>query len=329
MGLSKRIEDTGASTSVRGTPGFMPPELHRFYGNPGAADPFMVDMWCLGETAFQALTGRPVFKMLTDLGGYQSGTLSFPEDVLRRAQTGEAAIDFIHSLMRPRPWERLGALRAAEHPWVRPAPDPAVDDHGWTQPLSPVLDLSPPWHAGLPMAPGDQLTQASGQWTVTIPYSSLTYNLPQGSGFQDPTFAEEKDERSIVSEHYISLKRYLSVTWGDGNPNPPLSKHGYELQRLTSSQFLELSTDVGDELKRREFASRRPSNVPPGAGPPDYLLPEENFHPKRNEARQKMSSLRAPRFRDLATAVFCELERRFPRFAAGDIHRVKSAMSNP
>lgn len=176
---------------------------------------------------------------------------------------------------------------------------------------------------------GDQLTQASGQWTVTIPYSSLTYNLPQGSGFQDPTFAEEKDERSIVSEHYISLKRYLSVTWGDGNPNPPLSKHGYELQRLTSSQFLELSTDVGDELKRREFASRRPSNVPPGAGPPDYLLPEENFHPKRNEARQKMSSLRAPRFRDLATAVFCELERRFPRFAAGDIHRVKSAMSNP
>ena len=81
----------------------MPPESHGFYGNPGAADPFMVDMWCLGETAFQALTGRPVFKMLTDLGGYQSGTLSFPEDVLRRAQTGEAAIDFIHSLMRSRP----------------------------------------------------------------------------------------------------------------------------------------------------------------------------------------------------------------------------------
>ena len=130
------------------------------------------------------------------------------------------------------------------------------------------------------MAPGDQLTQASGQWTVTIPYSSLTYNLPQGSGFQDPTFAEEKDERSILSEHYISLKRYLSVTRGDGNPNPPLSKHGYELQRLTSSQFLELSTDVGDELKRREFASRRPSNVPPGAGPPDYLFARGKLSPQ-------------------------------------------------
>lgn len=131
----------------------------------------------------------------------------------------------------------------------------------------------------------------------------------------------------VLAEHYVSLKRYLSATSRDGNPKPPPNKARDKLQRLTGVQFLELSTDVFDELKRRESAARRPRDAPPGSGPPDYLIPEENFHPKRNQARQKLSSLGPPRFRDLATDVFCELERRFPRFAENDIPRVGSPMS--
>ncbi|KAL2270016.1 hypothetical protein VTJ83DRAFT_2200 [Remersonia thermophila] len=138
---------------------------------------------------------------------------------------------------------------------------------------------------------------------------------------------QSDNQELILSEHYISLKRFLSATSRDGNPKPPPNKARDKLQRLTGVQFLELSTDVYDELKRREAVARRPPNAPPGTGPPDYLLPEENFHPKRNQARQKLSSLGPPRFRDLATDVFCELERRFPRFAAGDIPRVGSPMS--
>ncbi|KAL2021436.1 hypothetical protein VTK56DRAFT_7189 [Thermocarpiscus australiensis] len=136
-----------------------------------------------------------------------------------------------------------------------------------------------------------------------------------------------ENQELILSEHYTSLKRFLSATSRDGNPKPPPNKARDKLQRLTGVQFLELSTDVYDELKRRELASRRPPNAPPGTGPPEYLLPEENFHPKRNQARQKLSSLGAPRFRDLATDVFCELERRFPRFAGGDVPRVGSPAS--
>ncbi|KAK4128140.1 hypothetical protein N657DRAFT_629302 [Parathielavia appendiculata] len=136
-----------------------------------------------------------------------------------------------------------------------------------------------------------------------------------------------ENQELVLSEHYSSLKRFLSATSRDGNPKPPPNKARDKLQRLTGVQFLELSTDVYDELKRRELASRRPPNAPPGTGPPDHLLPEENFHPKRNQARQKLSSLGPPRFRDLATDVFCELERRFPRFAGPDIPRVGSPMS--
>ncbi|KAL2178762.1 uncharacterized protein P884DRAFT_196640 [Thermothelomyces heterothallicus CBS 202.75] len=147
------------------------------------------------------------------------------------------------------------------------------------------------------------------------------------SGRSTTQSQQSENQELVLSEHYISLKRFLSATSRDGNPKPPPNKARDKLQRLTGVQFLELSTDVYDELKRREAASRRPPNAPPGTGPPEYLLPEENFHPKRNQARQKLSSLGAPRFRDLATDVFCELERRFPRFAGGDIPRVGSPMS--
>src|SRR5262245_57726370 len=37
LGLSKRMEDIAGSTTVRGTPGFMPPESLGFYGHPGTA----------------------------------------------------------------------------------------------------------------------------------------------------------------------------------------------------------------------------------------------------------------------------------------------------
>ncbi|OIW23984.1 hypothetical protein CONLIGDRAFT_120447 [Coniochaeta ligniaria NRRL 30616] len=137
---------------------------------------------------------------------------------------------------------------------------------------------------------------------------------------------DDANQEAILGEHYVSLKRFLSEKSRDGRPNAPPNKARDKLQRLTGVQFLELSTDVYDELKRREAVQRRPSNAS-SQGPPPYLMPENNFHPKRNQARQKLSSLGPPRFRDLATDVFCELERRYPRFQAGDIPRMGSPMS--
>ncbi|KAH8766831.1 hypothetical protein F5883DRAFT_78932 [Diaporthe sp. PMI_573] len=137
----------------------------------------------------------------------------------------------------------------------------------------------------------------------------------------------EVNVEAVLGEHYVALKRYLSQTSRDGKPNLPANKARDKLQRLTGVQFLELSTDVFDELLRRQAFSRRPPNAPPNVGPPPYLIPEDTFHPKRNQARQKLSSLGPPRFRDLATDVFCELERRYPRFVAGDIPRLSSPVS--
>lgn len=79
-------------------------------------------------------------------------------------------------------------------------------------------------------------------------------------------------------------------------------------------QFHELSTDVFDELQRRQAAQPLPGRPPRQDKVPPFLQPRPAFHEKRNQARQKLSSLQTSRFRDLSTDVFCELERRFPHF---------------
>jgi hypothetical protein len=132
-----------------------------------------------------------------------------------------------------------------------------------------------------------------------------------------------------LSAHYIILKRYLAPSLRDDKGNPKVPRARDKLLRLSAVQFQELSTDVYDELMRRQNSA---SQSKPDAGNtpnevPAFLPPKENFHPKRNQARRKLSTLPPPRFRDLATDVFYELERRFPRFGGGGIERVGSPAS--
>ncbi len=122
-----------------------------------------------------------------------------------------------------------------------------------------------------------------------------------------------------LSQHYAILKKYLAQSLRDEKGNAKPNRARDKLLRLSPVQFQELSTDVYDELLRRQSAAGQQTNGPGQV--PAYLLPKDNFHPKRNQARQKLATLPPPRFRDLATDVFYELERRFPRFTGGDIPR--------
>ena len=122
-----------------------------------------------------------------------------------------------------------------------------------------------------------------------------------------------------MSQHYSILKRYLGQSLRDEKGNPKPNRARDKLLRLSAIQFQELSTDVYDELLRRQSAAGQQNNVPGQV--PAYLLPKENFHPKRNQARQKLATLPSSRFRDLATDVFYELERRFPHFTGSGIAR--------
>lgn len=97
-----------------------------------------------------------------------------------------------------------------------------------------------------------------------------------------------------------------------------------KLAKLTPLQFQELCTDVYDELIRRQNNSETIN----GQGASCYFLPSDRhisppalvpflgaqagFHPKRNQAREKLATLRPPRFQELTSDVRHELGRRYP-----------------
>lgn len=113
-------------------------------------------------------------------------------------------------------------------------------------------------------------------------------------------------------KHYTVLKGFLK---GSAYAPPRPNKARDKLLRLSPVQFHELSTDVFDELQRRQALAPIPGRPPRQQNVPPFLQARPDFHEKRNQARQKLSSLPTPRFRDLSTDVFCELERRFPQFS--------------
>ncbi|KAG6857734.1 hypothetical protein H0H87_004150 [Tephrocybe sp. NHM501043] len=110
------------------------------------------------------------------------------------------------------------------------------------------------------------------------------------------------DFRTVSKTHFDELSRYLAAYLARSPPNSRATAR-QKLTRLTSQQFHELSTDVYDELVRRQSENEVP-----------FLPLRSDFHPKRNQARQKLATLPASRFEDLSSDVYFELSRRYPEF---------------
>ncbi|KNG87983.1 cell polarity protein [Aspergillus nomiae NRRL 13137] len=146
----------------------------------------------------------------------------------------------------------------------------------------------------------------------------------------DGTLSDQRSKRyrqmeEILGKHYVVLRRFLSAPYREDRNGRP-SKARDKLLRLSATQFHELSTDVYDELLRRQQAMPSPGR-PPRPDIPPFLPPRQDFHEKRNQARQKLASLQHVRFRDLATDVYTELERRFPQFPEKESRRASPAPS--
>lgn len=109
--------------------------------------------------------------------------------------------------------------------------------------------------------------------------------------------------------HYQrSLEEFLASSQGSLTPSTSsrVMKAREKLKKLTTIQFSDLSTDVYDEMQRRETNKSNPND-------PDSLkfLPSQtNYHPKRNQARQKLAALPPSRFKDLVNDVLFEINNR-------------------
>lgn len=115
------------------------------------------------------------------------------------------------------------------------------------------------------------------------------------------------------------------LTFIPSEPANSRSTARQKLTRLTRQQFQELSTDVYDELIRRKNNSdtnqgavivflKTPLHHISHFTLVPFLPVRDDFHPKRNQARQKLATLPTSRFKDLSSDVYYELVRRYPEF---------------
>lgn len=184
-------------------------------------------------------------------------------------------------------------------------------------PISPMSDGHMPRNNGFGPShldpqqrrPSDNGSKTSSRAPSTAPSRSSDGTI---SDVQSRKYRRMEAE---LAQHYAVLRAYLR----GANAHPPrANKARDKLLRLSPIQFHELSTDVFDELQRRQALAPINGRQPSRDRVPPFLQARMDFHEKRNQARQKLSSLQTPRFRDLSTDVFCELERRFPQFARPD-----------
>jgi hypothetical protein len=126
---------------------------------------------------------------------------------------------------------------------------------------------------------------------------------------------ESREVRRIEAEsfqHYTELEAFLNVHCQERTLPTKVRE---KLLRLSTIQFHELSSDVFDEVQRRQASMPLAGRPLLQEKAPPFLQPRPDYHEKRNQARQKMAALRTPRFYDLCTDVFCEMKRRYPQFA--------------
>ncbi|KAL8280977.1 hypothetical protein RQP46_006656 [Phenoliferia psychrophenolica] len=155
--------------------------------------------------------------------------------------------------------------------------------------------------------PGGNGTTAGGSSSTGTTASS------SHKSSSSPQISPEQS-RAIARTHFDALRSWLEKENALGNASSPRNNARDKLTRLTRQQFQELSTDVYDELVRRmEEQAGRPGEQP-------FLSVRGEFHPKRNQARQKLATLPIGRFRDLASDVYFELERRYPEFGEEEVN---------
>lgn len=185
----------------------MPPELLGFSREP-RNDTCLGDMWCLGELAYQALTGRATFETFADLGKYCAGLINFPDQILRDTGVSEGAIRFIVAVMGVKPSERLSAQSARRHSWMEIGPESQPGEG-----LNESLGQSE-WSLDVPFTPQTgEVPTASAEWTATVTNPCVTSTLAPAAETSSTHKPAQMSTSSIVlPEWLIDLSDLGSTT---------------------------------------------------------------------------------------------------------------------
>lgn len=100
---------------MKGTPRYYAPEM---WGFTERGKPYTRDVWALGEIMFEMCTKKPAFANNGLLYRYATNLHQFPTSQLTDIGISQAGIDFVVSLMRPSPDDRITVASALKSLWI-------------------------------------------------------------------------------------------------------------------------------------------------------------------------------------------------------------------
>lgn len=194
---------------MRGTLKFLPPEM---LSRDAELDPFAADMWQFGTTVFYVLTNQAPFPSPVETVQYRKGTFLYPEKTLKSLGVSNNAISFLRLVMAADPAERMTAVAATGHVWVRDEEahqtetnflgntardqtipltkeDTTLPSGEWTLPIKHTNAVKE--HANIL----SDVTRTSGLWTV-----NLLSSLEEVAEQQNPIDKNPKDLKPSTSQ---------------------------------------------------------------------------------------------------------------------------------
>ncbi|KAI1349554.1 kinase-like domain-containing protein [Xylaria sp. FL0043] len=230
LGLSKRTQShLYDSTTVKGTPGLLAPELAGFMGIHASrtANPKSIDMWCLGCTVYEMITGRKPFADLSLFSTYCNERRTISNDSLV-GYASPILVNFIQSLMWVEPRSRLDVATARQHQWIKDTPLPTLAPSqnpicSAGESRTPLPDTS--------LRPSMQPQPLSGSWST-------------GSGLQPTDFLPQRPTSENPFTPYTSSSQSYYSRHSSQYPLAPSPMHPY-----VSSPY------YSDSLHNRTFGS--------------------------------------------------------------------------
>ncbi|NNF57928.1 MAG: protein kinase [Rhodothermaceae bacterium] len=149
FGLASRIAAQGAVGEVRGTPGYLAPEVVR--GEPARP---AADLFALGAMLAEVLVGRPVFPAATPSHALDAALHHDPIPALRAdPRVPSALVDAVQCLLDKAPARRYGTAAEAAHALDASRQRPGVDGTAEASALAAFLADPDAYRAARPAVP--------------------------------------------------------------------------------------------------------------------------------------------------------------------------------
>ncbi|CCH59006.1 hypothetical protein TBLA_0B01630 [Henningerozyma blattae CBS 6284] len=121
FGVSTRVGNATMAMTLAGSLNWMAPEI---LGNKGAST--LSDIWSLGATVVELITGNPPFHNLVDINIYYA--IENDNYIPPEGAFSETAIDFLNLCFKKNMYRRPTAQQLLNHKWLQPMTSPKNSD---------------------------------------------------------------------------------------------------------------------------------------------------------------------------------------------------------